>query len=131
MTQCRRGSHQVCSSRCHFHSGTFKCPIISENTCTSLASSSGDKIMQEGEENVKRPRFPFYLLSVLFLLHFTLPHLPLTAVHLTDLDTVLTLCHLGRLSRFGVCPPLKNSGCRAVHRCPPSLAGTTWLGRRL
>lgn len=110
MTQRRHGSHQVCSSRCHFHSGTFKCPII--NMCTSVASSSGDKIMQEGEENVKRPHFLFYLLSVLSPLHLTLPHLPLTTVHLTDLDTVLTLCHLGHPSRFGVCPPLKNSGCR-------------------
>lgn len=62
------------SQQCHFHSRRFKCLTISENICTSLASSSGVKIMQgAGSGNVKSPHF--------VILSTFSPSLPATSLH--------------------------------------------------
>lgn len=127
---CESRRRQPESPRVHFKSVILilkrsSILFISENVCTSLVSTWGHKINQEGEENVWSPDF---LIISVFSLSIPssppfYPHL-LTTINTTDLEMFSTLCHLGSLFRFSVSLLLRIQDAWAVHRCH-SLA---WLG---
>lgn len=111
--------HQVCTSRVSF---SFSNVQVSCWKCVpTWHRLRGHKIKQEEEENIKSPNF---LITSLFSPSFPIsphptPHLPLTTINLTNLDTVLTLCFLGVSPGLAFVCHLRIQAAWAVHGCPP------------